>query len=80
MNRLDFEDIIYNLEDDYIRNINMDTIKKWKKYIIGIIFDICKEWEQIGYDYLYNEEDEIIQEDCKLNKWYFLNDGTFFNL
>lgn len=68
------------LEDACIKNINMLAIKKWEKYIVTIIEEICSTWEKMGYDYLYDEDDEIIQENCKSNEWYFLKDGTFFNL
>ena len=79
VNRINFvDDIVYLLEDEYIKNINVDIIKKWKKDIVDIITDICRKWENIGYDYLYNIEDDDLKEICDSNKWHFLKDGTFF--
>lgn len=76
-------EITYNmvdiLENENIRNINMDVIDKLEKYIIDIITDICRSWENTGYDYLYNIEDDELKEICDSNEWHFLKDGTFFS-
>ncbi len=76
-------EITYNmvdiLENENIRNINMDVIDKLEKYIIDIITDICRSWENMGYDYLYNIEDDELKEICDSNEWHFLKDGTFFS-
>ena len=75
-------EIAYNmvdiLENENIRNTNMNVIDKLEKYIIDIITDICKKWEIMGYDYLYDIEDDDLKEICDSNEWYFLKDGTFF--
>lgn len=75
-------EIAYNmvdiLENENIRNINMDIIDKLEKYIIDIITDICRKWENMGYDYLYNIEDDELKEICDSNDWHFLKNGTFF--
>lgn len=78
VDRIDFDDIIYMLENEFIRDININIIKKWREYIINIITDICKEWENMGYTYLYEIEDEELEEVCNSNEWCFLKDGTFF--
>ena len=75
-------EIAYNmvniLKNENIRNINIRVIDKLEKYIVDMITDICKKMENMGYDYLYNIENDDLKEICDCNNWCFLKDGTFF--
>lgn len=75
-------EIAYNivdiLENENIRNINMHVVNKLEKYIIDMITDICEKMKNMGYDYLYNIEEDDLKEICDCNNWCFFKDGTFF--
>jgi len=60
------------------RDINEEVIEKLKSYIIKILTRLCKNYEEYGYDYLYNVDDEEMSETCEANHWYFNKDGSFF--
>ena len=62
------------------RHINEELIGKLKKYIVKIISYFCKEYENYGYDYLYNVDDEEMQETCEVNSWKFFENGKYFSM
>jgi len=50
-------------------------IKNIKNWYVGI----CKEYEQWGYEYFYDVEDEHLKDFYESNEYEFLEDGTLFN-
>lgn len=60
------------------RDINEEVIEKLKQYIIKIFTKLCRNYENYGYDYLYNVDEEEMSETCEANHWYFNADGSFF--
>lgn len=60
------------------RDINEEVIEKLKQYIIKIFTKLCRNYENYGYDYLYNVDDEEMSETCEANHWYFNKDGSYF--
>ena len=58
------------------KNIDKDLINRFQDETIEIIQGLCGEMENNGYDYLYNCEDEEIEEICQANEYYFDEDGN----
>lgn len=77
--RNDFsEDILCNMEDDNMRGIPTETLKKFNKLVGEYLDNLCKEFEKEGYSFLYEISDEDMQETCEANEWEFTADGSLF--
>ena len=77
--RVDFaDDWIESLEYCRYKNIQIDTIRKMEKLVGRMFENLSATYEKYGYDYFYNADDEIVNEECEANEWRFLEDGTFF--
>ena len=77
--RVDFaDDWIESLEYCRYKNIQIDTIRKMEKLVGRMFENLSATYEKYGYDYFYNADDEIVNEECEANGWRFLEDGTFF--
>lgn len=78
-NRIEFaEDWIWELQYQGYRAIQNDTIYKIQKIVIEIFGTLSRLYEESGYDYLYNADEDEIAESCEANDWEFLEDGTFY--
>lgn len=60
------------------KNINKELLQKLEKYVITIIERLCADYEEYGYKFFYEVEDETMEELCDINEWKFLEDGTYF--
>ena len=58
--------------------LNNDKFTPFKNYVINIFEDICKEFENKGYDFFYKIDDNVFIEICKRNKIYFYDNGNIF--
>ena len=77
--RVDFaDDWIESLEYCRYKNIQVDTIRKMEKLVGRMFENLSATYEKYGYDYFYNADDEVVNEECEANGWRFLEDGTFF--
>ena len=77
--RVDFaDDWIESLEYYRYKNIQIDTIRKMEKLVGRMFENLSGTYEKYGYDYFYNADDEVVNEECEANGWRFLEDGTFF--
>ena len=77
--RVDFaDDWIELLEYCRYKNIQIDTIRKMEKLVGRMFENLSATYEKYGYDYFYNADDEVVNEECEANGWRFLEDGTFF--
>lgn len=72
------EEFIENLEYNSIKNINTNIIKNFFNDMIDYFQNLDNEFENDGYNYLYNIEDEEIIETCNINEWLFTEDGTMY--
>lgn len=70
-------DLIDDLEYWNLRDIDKKLIERFEKICIDVIQNLCGEMEDFGYKYLYEVEDEEIQEACEANEWYFTTSGKF---
>lgn len=65
----------YTLELYDVENIDIDTLKKFERLVIGMFTDLCMYYEEWGYDYFYKISDEEMSETCEANGWCFTEDG-----
>lgn len=73
------EDWFYQLENySGYANINMETLQKFEKLVIDIFTTLCRGYEEDGYKYFYEVEDEEMTETCEANGWEFLEDGSYY--
>lgn len=77
--RVDFADNWFaELEYQGYKNIRIDTIRKVEKIVANMFTKLSKKYEEYGYQYLYEADEEEITETCAANGWEFLEDGTFY--
>lgn len=72
------EDWIEELEYQQYKNIQVDTVRKMEKLVIEIFSMLSGLYEEYGYKYFYEADEEEIKESCEINEWEFLEDGTFY--
>lgn len=77
--RTDFaEEWIDTLEYYRYKNIKVDTIRKMEKLVIDMFTELAKQYEEYGYKFFYEVEDEEMEEICEANGWEFLEDGSYY--
>ena len=77
--RVDFtEEIIQDLEYDGIRNINFSALERFNELCQNYFTDLCGEYEQAGYKYFYEPDEDEIIDMCAANEWKFTEDGEFY--
>lgn len=72
------EDWIEELKYNQYKNIQVDTIRKIEGLVIEIFEYLAGKYEEYGYKYFYEADEEEVTETCKANGWEFLEDGTFY--
>ncbi|MCI9127429.1 MAG: hypothetical protein HFG28_09555 [Eubacterium sp.] len=77
--RNDFmEDIFYEMDNWYFRNIPEKTMEKFNKLAGQYLDNLCKEFEENGYDWFYEISEEDLQEYCETNDYEFLGNGKLY--
>ena len=71
------EEFITELQDNKITNIKKPLISQFFNDMIDYFESLDAEFEYNGYNYLYNCDDEEIEEACEANEWYFTESGDF---
>ena len=79
----DYVDIVNDWEYDLevysgFRNINVETLKKFEQLVKDMFSTLCKAYEEQGYEFFYEVEEEDLKEHCEVNGYEFLADGTLF--
>lgn len=72
------EDFIYTLEDRGMRDIKVETIKKLQSAVEKIFCNLCDRYENDGYSYFYEVDEETLEDYCNSNEHEFLEDGSLF--
>lgn len=73
------DDWEYQLENySGYKNINKEALEKFESMVHGIFEKLCASYEEQGYDYFYEIEEEDLDEMCEANGYEFLEDGTVF--
>ena len=60
------------------KNIDIETIEKMENLIVEIFENLSATYEKYGYNYIYEVDEEELQETCESNEWEFLEDGTLY--
>lgn len=71
------KEFITELQDNQIANIKKPLISQFFNDMIDYFKSLDVEFEDNGYNYLYNCDDEEIEEACEANEWYFTGKGEF---
>ena len=71
------DEFITELQDNQISNIKKPLISQFFNDMIYYFETLDAEFEHDGYNYLYNCDDEEIEEACEANEWYFTEKGEF---
>lgn len=73
------DDWEYQLEN-YSRyaNINKEVLEKFEELVKEIFATLCKAYEEWGYKYFYEIEEEDLEEICEVNGYEFLANGRVF--
>ena len=58
------------------KNINTSLIERFFNDMLSYFEGLDKKLENDGYNYLYNVDDEEMQEFCEINDYYFTETGT----
>ena len=72
------EDWIDTFEGDGLSSIKTDLIYRFEKTVKTIMQRYCKEWEDAGYKFFYEIDDESMEEISEANNWEYLADGTLY--
>ena len=67
-----------NLEYNGCENINTDALENFNKALVFLFAELCKMYEEWGYDYFYDVDDDTLSEECEANGWEFYEDGTLY--
>ena len=71
------DEFITELQDNKITNIKKPLISQFFNDMINYFETLDAEFKDNGYNYLYNCDDEEIEEACEANEWYFTESGDF---
>lgn len=66
------------LEWNDVENIDHDTLNKFESLVIDMFTELCKTYEEWGYDFFYEISDEEMSETCEANGWEFDEDGELY--
>ena len=71
------EEFITELQDNQISNIKKPLISQFFNDMIDYFESLDAEFEHDGYNYLYNCDDEEVEDFCVANDYYFTKKGEF---
>ena len=60
------------------RDINEEVLEKFERLVRDIFGVLCEYYEEIGYEWFYEVDDEEVEEMCELNEYEFLEDGSLY--
>lgn len=68
------EDVEYSL-DEY-KNIKWNILQHFEEVLENKLSALDGEWEETGYKYFYEIEEDEFEELCNINEWEFDEDGN----
>lgn len=76
-------DYYYQLCNDGVEeeeDIDIDTKLLWKfnDILRGAFTALCKTYEEDGYKFFYEVDDDTMEEMCEANEWEFYKDGRIY--
>lgn len=60
------------------KNINTNALGRFNDMLICLFEKLCKMYEDWGYDYFYEVEEDYLSMECENNGWEFTEDGTIY--
>lgn len=67
---------------DYMSNVgddaDTDLLNRVNAALISLFSEICASYEEWGYDYFYDVDDDTLSEVCEANGWEFTEDGELY--
>ena len=73
------ENLLTYMEDDGIRNIQTDTLAKFSNLAGKFLKDLCKDFEENGYNFFYEISEEDLTDLCEGSGWLCTADGKYFD-
>lgn len=67
------------LERVGIKNIDTIALVNFNDALIHLFKELCNMYEEMGYDYFYNVEEDYLSNECDNNGWWFTEDGELYN-
>ncbi|MGN1342052.1 MAG: hypothetical protein ACI4VL_02330 [Bacilli bacterium] len=64
---------------DCLKSIDINLLKKFEKLVKGIFKTLCDDYEENGYKFFYEIEDNELNEICEINDYEFLENGNIYN-
>lgn len=68
----------WNLENVCYKNINTEVLKKFETMVREIFGELCKSYEENGYNYFYEISEEDLEEICEENELEFYENGKLY--
>ena len=72
------EDIADALSYYNMKNIKVDILDKMNREAKSFFYNLCKEFENCGYNFFYEISDEEVEEWADINNFEFTADGIIF--
>lgn len=72
------EEIFDALEYYDMKNIKKDILEKMEKETRKYFQNLCREFENEGYDFFYNVSDDELEDWANMNEYEFTEDGKIF--
>lgn len=67
-------DYMLHVDDD----ADADLLNRVNAALISLFSEICESYEEWGYEFLYDIDDDTLSEVCKANGWEFTEDGELY--
>ena len=64
-------DYTYNVDED----ADVDLLNRVNAALISLFSKLCASYEECGYDFFYDVDDDTLSEECEANGWEFTEDG-----
>ena len=67
---------------DYMTNVGEDVdeglLNRVNAALISLFSELCASYEEWGYEFLYDVDDDTLSEVCEANGWEFTEDGELY--
>ena len=67
---------------DYMSNVgddaDADLLNRVNAALISLFSELCASYEEWGYEFLYDVDDDTLSEVCEANGWEFTEDGELY--
>ena len=71
----DHIDYVYDYMTNVSEDADMDLLNRVNAALISLFSEICASYEEWGYEFFYDVNDDTLSEVCEANGWEFTEDG-----